>query len=289
MGAASDEGVPARAALREVIAALQNLHALVRSPRVGPRALADVVPEVVALLGPLGAQLEGGLGRVEGAVEHAAAREALVAHAGALAASARAVLAPAASARVEARSRLGIELELERVLPPFEAVRELVDALEGSVDEGRAELDVRDFVHDALAGSRAAHASRARVVPVALAGPLPRASALLKPGLGRALLVGAVGWVGLGGLGGLGGEGRREVRAVRLSARLEAGGVVVGLSAADAGEGAPARETWAVRAAVPIASAPAALEWAAALCGGHVRFLPDRPTASLTFATSAAG
>lgn len=275
--------MPARATLRAALAALQNLHALVRSPRVGPKAIALLAPEVVALLAPLGGQLERGLALVEAAPEHRAARDELVALGGSLAAAALAALERAAARGVDARSRLGLELELERLVPQLEGARGLVDALEASLEEGPVELDLHDLLCDAFAPPSPAPAPGGRVVPVALVGALPSAPARLRPRTGRALLVGAVGWVGRGPAGGAGAP------PVCLRASLAGGDACVELGVGpgegDADVGA-ARETWLVRVSAPVAPAPAVLAWAAALCGARVRFLRDRPAAVLLFPTS---
>src|SRR5262245_53655101 len=108
MAGPCDEVVPARAALREAIAALQNLHALVRSPRVGPKAVANLVPEVVSLLRPLGEQLGRGLVFVGATPEHWPARDELAAFARSLAASALAAFERAAARGADVRSRLAL-------------------------------------------------------------------------------------------------------------------------------------------------------------------------------------
>ncbi|HEU4408077.1 MAG TPA: hypothetical protein VFS43_22635 [Polyangiaceae bacterium] len=280
---ARDEGAPARASLREAIAALQNLHALVRSPRVGPKAIAPLVPELVALLGPLGEQLARGLGLVEAPPAHLAARAELVAFGRALAASALAALERAAGRGVDARSRLGLELELERLLPPLEGMRELVDALEASRDEGAAELDLRDLLDDAFAPASPAPAW-GRAVPVRLAGPPPAAPIRLRPRAGRALLAGAVGWVGRAPAG-AGGEGGP---AVLVRARLVGPRAYLELAAAPGGAG-EGGEGWLVQAGAPIGPAPGALAWVAARSGARARFLRDRPAAALLLPTWAPG
>src|SRR4051812_34017423 len=45
--------VEGRGVLRDVVAAVRNLEDLLRSPRVGPRALAQVIPELKGFNGPL--------------------------------------------------------------------------------------------------------------------------------------------------------------------------------------------------------------------------------------------
>lgn len=276
-----DEGVPARAALREAIAALQNLHALLRSPRVGAKAIAPLLPEIVVLLRPLGGQLDEGLGLVAAAPVHRRARDEFAASCRSLADSALAALEHATSRGIDARSRLALELELERLLPPLEGARELVDAFEVSREEGPVELDLRDLIDDVFAPSSPAP-SWGRVVPVTIAGPLPSAPTCLRPRTGRAVLVGALGWVGRAP----GGEGGGGASAVLLRARLVGGRAYVELGA-DEGEGGPGREIGQVRVSSPVGSAPSTLAWAASLGGGRARFLRGRPGAVLLFPTSA--
>ncbi len=280
--AGTGDGVPARAFLREAAAALRNVHALARSPRVGAKLIAPLLPEVAALLAPLGGELARGLGLVAAVPAHEAARRELVAFGGAIAAEARDALERAAGRGVDARARLGLELELERLLPSFEGACGLVDALEGSIDEGPVEVDLRDLLEAAFATPGPAREPGGRDVPVLLEGPLPSAAARLRPHTARALLVGAVGWVGRGA----GGEGPAPV-ALRVS--LAGGRAFVELDAGPGGPAGAGREVWHVRAPAPVAPAPAALAWAASRGGGRLRFLRARPAAVLLFSTRAPG
>ncbi|MCU0680824.1 MAG: hypothetical protein MUF34_00910 [Polyangiaceae bacterium] len=296
-GGPCDEGVPARAALREGVAALQNLHALVRSARVSSKAIAPLLPEVIALVGPLGEQLERGLASVETPAEHGAARGELVAFGRSLAAAALVALERAAARGVGAGSRLGLELELERLLPPLEGVRELASALEASLDEGPVELDLRDLLYDAFAPAGPARASWGREVPVVLVGPLPSSPARLRPRTVRALLLGVIGWVGqqpadaTGNERGNQNEGGGDAVSVRLRAELVGERVVLSIERGggplEGGGQGVERESWPVLATAPIAPAPAALAWAASLGGVELRLASEGPAAALLVPISA--
>jgi hypothetical protein len=279
-----DEGVPARAALREAIAALQNLHALARSPRVGPKAIARLLPEVVSLVEPLGEQLERSLGLVETTPRHRAARDQLVALGRSLAASALGALARAAAGGADARSRLAIELELERLLPLFEGARELVDAVEASLEETPVDLDLRDLIDEACAHPGPSLALWGRTVPVTLVGSLASAPARLRPRTGRAVLVGAIGWVGRGA------ERGSTAAPVGLRVTMVGGRTYIELSAGSPDTKPHAeREIWQVPVSAPFDGTPGVLAWAAGLSGARGRFLRDQSAAVLLVSSRPGG
>src|SRR5215510_286862 len=58
--------IEARGVLRDVLAAVRNLEDLLRSPRVGPRALAQIIPELKA---PLLVSVDQILGSVQDATQ----------------------------------------------------------------------------------------------------------------------------------------------------------------------------------------------------------------------------
>src|SRR5436190_9531326 len=61
--------VEARGILRDVLAAVRNLEDLLRSPRVGPRALAQIIPELQGFGTPLLVSVEQILWSVQEAAE----------------------------------------------------------------------------------------------------------------------------------------------------------------------------------------------------------------------------
>jgi hypothetical protein len=190
----------------------------------------------------------------------------------------------AAAGGADARSRLGLELELERLLPPFEGARELVDTVEASLEEGPVELDLRDLLYEACARPGPSLALWGHTVPVTLVGLVPSAPACLRPRTGRAVLVGAIGWVGRGAKRGSG------TAPVALRVTMVGGRTYIELSAGSPDTKAHAeREIWQVPVSAPIEGTPGVLAWATELSGARGRFLRDRPAAVLLVSTRQGG
>ncbi len=139
----------ARGALRDAMGGLKNLDQLLRSVRVGPKALAIVIPDVRAgcmtmhrsldtLLGALSGKLSGRCGAVEQLREFAVPRlEGLIELLG-------------AEGPVHARTRLSLESGVGGCLEDLDSVRGLLDLLISAAWGVAVRLELSDVVHQAF-------------------------------------------------------------------------------------------------------------------------------------------
>jgi hypothetical protein len=136
--------------LRDVLAAVRNLEDLLRSPRVGPRALAQIIPELRA---PLLVSLDQILGSVQDATQLPV--EEAVAEVGAFVQAVggrlRASLDRAQSAPLDAKSRLSFEGALGQAGAELNSVRQLLDLLVQATDRSDTELDIEEVLEVAFA------------------------------------------------------------------------------------------------------------------------------------------
>lgn len=144
----------AQGVLRGALAALSNLENLLRSPRVGPRALHDVLPDLPHVLRPVP-------GAVAIIVEHLSAHdearapaEALLAHLEALTTQITQALERAASTQLGARERLALEDEVGCAIAGLRTVDELLRLLRAATEAQATELDLHEVVEQAFTGSR---------------------------------------------------------------------------------------------------------------------------------------
>src|SRR5438045_8845511 len=140
----------ARGVLRDVLAAVRNLEDLLRSPRVGPRALAQIIPELKT---PLLVSVDQILGSVQDATQLPV--EAAVAEVGAFVQAVggrlRASLDRAEEAPLDAKSRLSFEGALGQAGAELNSVRQLLDLLVQATERSDTELDIEEVLEVAFA------------------------------------------------------------------------------------------------------------------------------------------
>lgn len=143
----------ARGAVRDAVSSLQNLYALLRSPKVGPRAISAVLPEILAGLAPLGDDAATALGVVRERPSATATVDALSAYVRLASAEMAAAVATAAPRELDARARLTLEAAVERIAPRLDASRWLIDLVLAAADEPAVTLDLAELLEEALAPS----------------------------------------------------------------------------------------------------------------------------------------
>ncbi|MBN2191390.1 MAG: hypothetical protein JW751_01120 [Polyangiaceae bacterium] len=126
----SDRFGSARGSIRDALGSLQNLEQLLKSIKVGPRALASVIPAVHASCTPLLASFGEVLAALAPLGEAPVAVETFITPR--LAALERA-LAEAMGTPLHARQRLSLESAVTRAATDLETGRALVDLLEGAL------------------------------------------------------------------------------------------------------------------------------------------------------------
>jgi hypothetical protein len=135
-----------RGVLRDALAALGNLEHLLRSPRVGPRALAQVIPGLRGLCDPLEASVQQMLAqvRVSAEVPVDGACDELSAFASAVCNRLRVTLS--SHTAMDARSRLAFESSIVREGAELNSVLQLLDLLFRATERSDTELHIDEVV-----------------------------------------------------------------------------------------------------------------------------------------------
>jgi len=144
--------VEGRGVLRDVLAAVRNLEDLLRSPRVGPRALARVIPELKGFGVPLLVSVDQILRSVQEAAELPV--DAAVTEVGtyveAVVARLHVSLERALGTALDAKSRLRFESALGQAGAELNGVRQLLDLLIRATERSETELDLEEVVEVAF-------------------------------------------------------------------------------------------------------------------------------------------
>src|SRR5882672_469044 len=144
--------VEARGVLRDVLAAVRNLEDLLRSPRVGSRAIAQIIPELKGFGTPLLVSVDQILWSVQQAAELPV--DTAVAEVGAfvqaLCGRLRASLELALRAPLDAKSRLSFESALAQAGAELNSVRQLLDLLIQATERSDTKLDIEEVIEVAF-------------------------------------------------------------------------------------------------------------------------------------------
>jgi hypothetical protein len=135
-----------RGVLRDALAAIANLEHLLRSPRVGPRALAQVIPGLRGLCDPLEASVHQMLAQVrvsaevpvDGACDQLAGFATTVCN--------RLRVSLASHTALDARSRLAFESSIVREGAELNSVLQLLDLLVRATERSDTELHIDEVV-----------------------------------------------------------------------------------------------------------------------------------------------
>lgn len=161
-GTISSDRERARGALRDTIGALRNLEQLLKSVRVGPRALASVIPDVHASCQRLPQVLSQLLGA--GPAQAGDSLAALHAFAEPHVKELTEVLGRVRRRPMTARRRLDLELVVAAKTAEIDAVRALAECLhEALTGDRQLHLDLAQLAHQALAAGGEASGPRLHV------------------------------------------------------------------------------------------------------------------------------
>jgi hypothetical protein len=142
----------ARGVVRDVLAAVRNLEHLLRSPRVGPRALGQVIPGLKGFCDPLLISVDQILAHIRAAAERPV--DAAVIELGAFVQSVcerlRASLSRASGAAMDAKSRLRFEGAIVTAGAELNSVRQLLDLLIRATERSDTELYIDEVVRVAF-------------------------------------------------------------------------------------------------------------------------------------------
>jgi hypothetical protein len=147
-GPASERLEAARGSMRDTLGAIRNLEQLLKSLRVGPKALATVIPDVHESCWPLRQALSGLLGAIAAQLPDAA--RAVDDFAKPRVAEIEQALYHARNATMNARERLALEEVVSRVARELDVARALLDLLEESLSRATIRVDLLDLVKQAL-------------------------------------------------------------------------------------------------------------------------------------------
>jgi len=153
--------------VRDGLASLRNLENLLKSPKIGPRALEKAVAQIHAGCSPFRDALVS-------IVDMVGSRKAEL-PVGSLSDFARDrvdqlchAVSNAAKKDMGAKSRLRLERQITEVLPDLDVVRELIDLLDSATYSAPTELDLNALLWETLTHRVSPHPNQPEVVPVAL-------------------------------------------------------------------------------------------------------------------------
>jgi hypothetical protein len=141
--------------VRDALASVRNLEHLLRSPRVGARALAQVIPGLKGSCGPLAVSVDQMLQHVRavaaGPVDAATAE--LEAFIPGVVERLRSVLDQRSGAAVDAKGRLAFESAIALVGAELNSVRQLLDLLVRATEQSDTDLSIQEVVHETFLAS----------------------------------------------------------------------------------------------------------------------------------------
>jgi hypothetical protein len=142
--------VEARGVVRDVLASVRNLEHLLRSPRVGARALAQVIPGLKGSCDPLAMSIDQILRQVTataGVPVEGAVRE-LETYVPQIYERLRASLDRASGANMDAKGRLSFESAIVQAGAELNSVRLLLDLLVRATERSDTDLFIEELVHE---------------------------------------------------------------------------------------------------------------------------------------------
>ncbi|HKQ69869.1 MAG TPA: hypothetical protein VJT73_11050 [Polyangiaceae bacterium] len=160
----------AKGVVRDAVAAVQNVEHLLRSPRVGPRALAQVIPGLRGLSEPLLAAVEQILGHfwvsADMPVDYVVAEVA--AYVQKICGALWAALDRVNGAAMDAKSRLAFEGVIVQVGAELDRVRQLLDLLVHATERSDTDLYIEELVFVAFSTPPMPSPAKAVTVVVSL-------------------------------------------------------------------------------------------------------------------------
>ncbi len=191
--------IEARGALRGGVGSLWNLQALLRSPKVGGRAIDAVLPDVRVAQASLPDACARLTEHLTDEYDHDPALVELSDFVTGRSREVHDAIVVAEQARLDARSRLALERVIDARTPDLDAARGLYDLLLGSVGEAAQEIDLPGVLEEALSPSSSRGGQHRAAVTVDLARR-PAASVLARPTVGIGLVLLAIASVRVTGI-----------------------------------------------------------------------------------------
>lgn len=246
----------ARGAVREALSAIRNLEQLLKSVRVGPKALMGVIPDVHQSSSTLIHRVEELLGAVEQRLDDPICARELKAFVQPRVDELTAALQKAKKRAITAKTRLALEALVERVAGELDAARSLLDMLDGAAWGRGVHVNLLEVVRESFKQSEALREGTQQL-RVGLTSNAPDLELLINPRVAAMLF---------GLCAALVCRGTEQGASIRIS-RAEDQGCLVRVSAGIA-EGA---ETVLLSSTPAIAPASSCAQAAAVLTGASVQ------------------
>jgi hypothetical protein len=146
----------ARGVVRDALASVRNLEHLLRSPRVGARAIAQVIPGLKGSCDPLSVSVDEILRQVRALAARPveAATSELEAFVPGVVGRMRASLDQRSGAAVDAKGRLAFENSIVLVGAELNSVRQLLDLLVRATEGSETDLSIQEVVHETFLASQ---------------------------------------------------------------------------------------------------------------------------------------
>ena len=136
--------------VRDALASVRNLEHLLRSPRVGARAIAQLIPSLKGVCDPLSMSVDQILQQVRataaGSIE--AATAAVEAFMPAVVDRLRVSLDERSAAAIDAKGRLAFENAIVLVGAELNSIRQLLDLLVRATEDSATELSIQEVVQE---------------------------------------------------------------------------------------------------------------------------------------------
>lgn len=178
----------ARGLVRDALGSLSNLEQLLKSIRVGPKALSAVIPDVHASCAPLLGAVRELLGALRGHFPDTVAPDALEAFIAPRVQALERALATARRRPVNAKNRLALEAVVGEAAQELDAARALIDLLEEALGGLSVRVDLLELVRSAAQPAERADADEPGTVNATLAAPERSLELLVNPRLAIWLL-----------------------------------------------------------------------------------------------------
>jgi len=178
----------ARGLVRDALGSLRNLEQLLKSLRVGPRALSAVIPDVHASCTPLLGATHELLEALRKQLPEPDAPDALEAFITPRVEALEKALASAQHGPINAKNRLALEAAVAGSAQELDAARALIDLLEDALGGPSVRVGLLELVRSAARSKERADSDDTATVEATLATPPPSIELLVNPRLAMWLL-----------------------------------------------------------------------------------------------------
>ena len=178
----------ARGLVRDALGSLSNLEQLLKSIRVGPKALSAVIPDVHASCAPLLGAVRELLAALRTHLPDDAAPDALEAFIAPRVEALERALSAARRQPINARNRLALEAVVAEAAQELDAARALIDVLEEALGGPSVRVDLLELVRSASQAPERAESDDPATVQATLVEPERSIELLVNPRLAIWLL-----------------------------------------------------------------------------------------------------